>query len=115
MRQSQDVQTQQQRLAEALRERSMPMDQLEKMQGLTEGSGPRQADDSEFQGAVMDADQKYNDYWAQRGRAAQDDQNTMDSIFGVGSAALSAIPYVGGLLSAGSQTAYNAAKPKRRV
>ncbi len=81
--QSRDMQTQQQKLAEALRERSMPMDQLKAMQGLGEQPGVA-ADDSILGSAGMDYKARLGDYLGKRGDYEQAQADEMASGLGLG-------------------------------
>jgi hypothetical protein len=105
-----DANTKGQQMAEALRMREYPLEQLGQMQGLAEGSGPRAVDDFAFEGARMDAGQKYNDYWGARGREKAEDDAMWDSILGIGGAAVSMIPVAGPLLAGGGKAAVNATR-----
>jgi hypothetical protein len=64
--QAMDLLSKQQGLAEALRQRSLPMEQLESMQGLLE-QPDYNSDSSIMAGGMGDLDAKMGHYWGQRG------------------------------------------------
>lgn len=79
--QAMDLLSKQQGLAEALRRRSLPMEQLSSMQGLLQQPG-YDADDSIMSGATMDFDQAMGDYWGARNE--YEAQNAADMQGGLG-------------------------------
>lgn len=94
--QGMDLLAKQQWLAEALRQRSLPMEQLGSMQGLLEQPGFN-PDDSMMQGATMDLDKNLKNYWRQRGMSEKEQQDATDTALGVIGAGTSLVPVVGGV------------------
>ncbi len=92
--QGMDLLSKQQGLAQALRQRSLPMEQLSAMNGLLEQPGVN-ADGSIMQGAGMDSQQTLNDYWRTRTKAEQEFAQRDADMLGIFGAVSSAIPYVG--------------------
>lgn len=79
--QGMDILSKQQGLAEALRQRSLPMEQLGIMQGLSRQDDVA-ADDSIMGGATSDFDQAMNEYWG--ARQQYEAQNKADQEGGLG-------------------------------
>lgn len=98
--QGMDLLAKQQGLAEALRQRSLPMEQLSSMQGLLKQPG-YDADGSIMGGATADMGLKMNNYWRQRGLAEQEAKDRDDAVLGVFGTAASFIP-MGGQLATGA-------------
>jgi hypothetical protein len=84
--QGMELLSKQQGLAEALRQRSLPMEQLSAMSGLLEQPG-YEADGSMMQGATMGLQEKLGDFWGQRSKNEQD-RAAIDSAFMDGFGAL---------------------------
>jgi hypothetical protein len=93
--QGMDLLSKQQGLAEALRKRSLPMEQLSMMQGLTQQPGFN-ADGSIVGGAAADLNTKLGNYWRQRGMAEQEREAADQTALGVFGAASSFVPVIGG-------------------
>lgn len=108
-RQGMDILAKQQGLAEALRKRSLPMEQLSIMQQLGEQPGVA-ADDSIMGGATADMGLKLNNYWRQRGMAEQEAAERDAAILGVFGTGASMIPVVGQFGSKGANAASKAGK-----
>lgn len=92
--QGMDLLSKQQGLAEALRKRSLPMEQMSAMNGLLKQ--PEVAPDgSIIQGAGMGLEQTLNNYWRQKGLADQERKDREQAVLGVFGTAASMVPVVG--------------------
>jgi hypothetical protein len=96
--QAMDLLSKQQGLAEALRQRSLPMEQLSAMQGLLEQPGFN-PDDSIMGGATADLTQKLGNFWRQKGIAEDERRQLENDILDGFSAGASLIPVAGGFAS----------------
>ncbi len=85
--QGMDLLSKQQGLAEALRKRSLPMEQLSAMTGLLRQPEVA-ADGSIIQGAGMGLNETVGDYWKQRSKAEQDWAQREADMLGVGGAVM---------------------------
>lgn len=101
MLQSQDILSKQQGLAEALRKRSLPMEQLSTMQGLLQQPG-FSPDNSIMAGATSDLTQTLGDYWRQRGMSEKEQQEMMDTALGITGSVVNLVPVAGPLLKGGT-------------
>lgn len=97
-----DMLAKQQGLAEALRKRTLPMEQLSSMQGLLEQPG-YEPDNSMMQGATADLTQKLGNFWRQKGKSEEEQKQLENDILdGIGAGA-SLIPVAGGFINGGTK------------
>lgn len=99
--QAMDLLAKQQGLSEALRQRSLPMEQLSGMRGLLQQPGYN-PDGSIMGGATSGLTQTLGNYWRQRGMSEKEQADATNTALGIIGSVESLVPVAGGFMKSGS-------------